>query len=99
MMRANKRDSYFTIQQRHLSAKMTDCVSLRLVCGITEMFYHYIRQVECRYQLAPRLFPDLHRVADVIGMTMGDQDQIDVCQPDNLLLHVLKKRIGEPRIH
>ena len=78
MMRANERDFYFAIQQRQFAAKMTNRVRLRLLRRITEMFHHRVGQIECCYQFRARLFPDLHRVADVIGMTVRNQDEIDI---------------------
>ena len=73
-MSANERDFYFAIQQRQFAAKMTDCVRFRLLRRITEMFHDRVGQIECCYQLCARLFSDVDRIADVIGVTVRNQD-------------------------
>ena len=98
MMRANERDFHFAIQQRQFPAKMTNRIRLRLLRRVTEMFHHRIGQIECGDQFRTGLLPDLHRVTDVIGMTVRNQDEIDVFEPGNFFLRIFENRIREPRI-
>ena len=98
MMRANEGDFYFAIQQRQFAAKMTNRVHLRLLLRITEMFHHRVGQIECCYQFCPCLFPDVHRITDVIGMTMRNQDEIDMLERGDFVLRIFENRIREPRI-
>ena len=97
-MRANERDFYFAIQQRQFAAKMTNRVHLRLLRRITEMFHHRVGQIECCYQFCARLFPDVHRITDVIGMTVRNQDEIDMLERGDFVLRIFENRIREPRI-
>ena len=93
MMRANERDFYFAIQQHQFAAKMTNGVHLRLLRGITEMFHHCVGQIEGRYQFCARLFSDVDRVTDVIGMTVRNQDEIDMLEPRDFVLRIFENRI------
>src|SRR5262245_31901499 len=98
MMRANKGDFYFAIQQRQFAAKMTNRVYLRLLRRITEMFHHRVGQIEGCYQFRAGLLPDFHRVTDVIRMTMCNQDEIDMLERGDFGLRIFEDRIREPRI-
>ena len=98
MMRANERDFYFAIQQRQFAAKMTNRVRLRLLRRITEMFHDRVGQIERCYQFCARLFSDVDRVADVIGMTVRNQDEIDMLERGDFVLRIFENRIREPRI-
>src|SRR4029077_13929635 len=64
----------------------------------TEMFHHRVRQIEGCHQLCPRLFPDVHRITDVIGMTVRNQDEIDMLERGDFGLGISENRIREPRI-
>src|SRR5262245_34966737 len=97
MMCSNERDFYFPIQKRQFAAKMTDCVYLRLFRRIAEMFYHRVGQIESCHQFCARLFPDVHGIADVIGMTMRNQDEIDMLERSDFGLRIFENRIREPR--
>ena len=62
------------------------------------MFHHCVGQIECCDQFCARLFPDLHRVADVIRMTVRDQNEIDILERSDFVLRIFENRIREPRI-
>src|SRR5438094_2681353 len=77
---------------------MTNCVHLGLLRRITEMFHQCVGQIECRYQFCPRVFPDVHCITDMIGMTMRNQDEIYISERGDFVLRIFENRIREPRI-
>src|SRR4029077_20407353 len=64
----------------------------------TEMFHHRVRQIEGCHQLCPRLFPDVDCITDVIGMTVRNQDEIDMLERGDFGFRIFENRIREPGI-
>src|SRR3954462_10399149 len=63
------------------------------------MFHYRVGQIEGCYQFCARVFPDLDCVTNMIGMTMRNQDEIDMLKRRDLSLGISENRIREPGIH
>jgi hypothetical protein len=62
------------------------------------MFHDRVGQIERCYQFCARLFSDVDRVTDVIGMTVRNQNEIDMLERGDFGLGIFENRIREPRI-
>ena len=97
-MRANERDFYFAIQQRQFAANDQPC-PFAPVRRITEMFHDRVCQIEGCHQFRACLFRYVHGITDVIGMTVCDQDEIDILERGDFVPRIFENRIREPRIN
>ena len=93
MMGSNERDLYFSIEQRQFAAKMTDCIRLRQLCRITRDVSPLRQLNRTLLRVSTCAFPDFDRVADVIGMAVRDQDEIDVFERGDFVLGIFENRI------
>ena len=91
-MRTNKGDFNFAIQQCQFAAKMTNRIHLGLVGRITQVFHHRVGQIECGHQFRPGFFPDLHRVTDMIRMSVRNENEIDMLERGNFLPSHFRKQ-------
>jgi hypothetical protein len=70
----------------------------RQIRWITEEFHHRIAYIVRRHEFGAGSFPDVDRIADMIGMSMRDQDQIHALERCDFLLAAVINGICDPGI-
>jgi hypothetical protein len=93
MPRWDEYHCHFAIEQREFAAEMPSCLIPSLRLWVTERRNHRRAQIEVRNQLRARAFPDLDCIADVIGVPVCKQNQIDMIEGGQLLLAARENRV------
>ena len=76
-----------------MAADMSRCLVAGLRLWVTERRNHRCAQIEVRNKVRARALPDLHCIADVIGMPVRKQNKIDTIKRGQLLFAARENRI------